>query len=520
MERVGFEVFLEDHFSKGFEKLGNGLKEQVGEIQRMIGELFVLRELIDFGKESMEYAATIAEAQAQIQASLDSTGNAAKVNTEELSEWAKELDENSKFAKNAIENAQSVMLTFTSIVGETQKQAMQASADLATKMHMDLQQAAVQVGKALQDPVRGIMALRREGVNFSKSQQEVIKHLVETGQAAKAQQLILKELNTEFGGSAQASLDANPILAAEKALEELKESVGDFLNEGLRKLIPYIKVWTEDLKELGRFLISHKDIIEVVALALTTYYTVTKLVAVGEWILGAAIAARNVVMELAEAYQMAMAEGMGVLSAAQWALNVAMDANPIGLIIIGITALIVGIYEAYQHFESFRRILNTVWAAIKVFGKSVWDEIIAPLKVVYNVAMAAWDAIHGNFAEAKNDMKDAAKAILQPYKDVIDGVKDVKDAWNGDYADKSATIADKKLGNKNKLGAGISGNVGENTTTVSGPKSTVVNIDIKTLAEFNNKFMEAGDKATAKMFAQLTQAALSAADDFNIIGGV
>jgi hypothetical protein len=63
-------------------------------------------------------------------------------------------------------------------------------------MGTDMKGAAIQVGKALQDPVHGISALRRVGVNFNESQVETIKKLVETGQAAKAQGLILAELNT------------------------------------------------------------------------------------------------------------------------------------------------------------------------------------------------------------------------------------------------------------------------------------------------------------------------------------
>lgn len=530
MERVGFEVFLQDNFSKGFEHLGEGLKEQVSEISGMLMELFALREAVEFGKEAMEYAGHIQEAQAQIQASLESTGNAARVSTGELNDWAKELDEHSKFAKDQIESAQSVLLTFTKLTGDVQEQALQASADIATKMHMDIQQASVQVGKALQDPIRGIMALRREGVNFSKDQQNVIKHLVDTGQAAKAQQMIIRELNTEFAGSAQAAIDANPMLQLEKAIDELKESVGSFLNEGLKKLIPYIREWIEDAKELGHWLKEHKGLIELVVGTMITYLVVSKAVAAGEWLLGSAMAARAVVMTLAEAYQMALAEGMGILEAAQWALNIAMDANPIGLIIIGITALIVGIYEAYTHFESFRRVIDTAWVAIKAYGEVLWDSMILPLTTAYHAAAALYDVLTGDFSGAKSHMQAVGDNVLQMINDIKSGIKDVQGAWGKDYtkpyeASDDEVAGEKAIWDKQHRGAkgsaGASGADGEgkNTTTVTGSRSTVVNIDIKTLAEFHNTFNSANEKDTKKMFNQLMEAALGAANDFNIIGG-
>jgi phage-related protein len=75
---------------------------------------------------------------------------------------------------------------------------------------LDLQGATIQVGKALQDPVRGMTALRRVGVNFSDSQQTLIQRLVDTGHTLEAQRIILAELHKEFGGSAIAAGDTLP----------------------------------------------------------------------------------------------------------------------------------------------------------------------------------------------------------------------------------------------------------------------------------------------------------------------
>jgi len=68
---------------------------------------------------------------------------------------------------------------------------------------MDLKGAAIQVGKALNDPKIGLTALQRSGITFSDSQKQVIEKLQETGKYAEAQRLIIKELESQFGGSAE-----------------------------------------------------------------------------------------------------------------------------------------------------------------------------------------------------------------------------------------------------------------------------------------------------------------------------
>ena len=92
----------------------------------------------------------------------------------------------------------------------------------------DLQGATLQVGKALQDPTTGMLALRRAGVSFSVSQQEVIKNLQATGDLAGAQSLILAELNKEFGGSAQADANtyAGQMMILKHEFANVKEEIG------------------------------------------------------------------------------------------------------------------------------------------------------------------------------------------------------------------------------------------------------------------------------------------------------
>lgn len=162
--------------------------------------------------------------QAQLGAVLKSTGGAAGLTLQQLNDMAGGLQKVTTFGDEAIGTAQGVLLTFTKIGREAFPKALEASLDLATALGMDLKSASLQVGKALNDPVLGVTALSRAGVQFSEDQKAMIKSLVETGRTADAQVIILRELETQMGGSARAARDT-----LGGALQSLSNAFGDLL---------------------------------------------------------------------------------------------------------------------------------------------------------------------------------------------------------------------------------------------------------------------------------------------------
>lgn len=189
-----------------------GLKKGVGEAERLLKNL--KSTFAGFagalgagylGREFLNNTIEAQKAMAQLGAVVKSTGGAAGLTVGQLDEMSVALARNSTFSDEAVKQAEGLLLTFTKIKGETVRGATQAVLDLATAMDGDLKGAAIQVGKALNDPVNGISALTRVGVTFSDAQKKVIKDLVDTGHTAEAQTVILKELETEFGGSAAAA---------------------------------------------------------------------------------------------------------------------------------------------------------------------------------------------------------------------------------------------------------------------------------------------------------------------------
>jgi len=124
-------------------------------------------------------------------------------------------------------------------------QATETVLDMSTALGQDTKSSAVQLGKALQDPILGITALRRVGVNFSEDQKTVIENLVKTGNKAEAQRLILKELNTEFGGSARnaAQTFAGSMAQLGNVLDDVMEVIGSVVVDALDPLIGAIQTW-------------------------------------------------------------------------------------------------------------------------------------------------------------------------------------------------------------------------------------------------------------------------------------
>lgn len=160
---------------------------------------------VGFGALSLKAYSEHENVQTQIQAAIKSTHDVSGLYIQDLNDQAAALQRLTRFSKDQVGTVQALILTFTQIRGPIAQLATPAILDLATAMHEDLQSASIQVGKALNDPVKGITALHRIGVTFSDTQKKQIKAFVDTNQVAKAQAIILKELGTEFGGSAIAA---------------------------------------------------------------------------------------------------------------------------------------------------------------------------------------------------------------------------------------------------------------------------------------------------------------------------
>lgn len=178
---------------------------------------------------------------AQTEAVLKSTGGVAKVTAQEIATLSEELMRKSGIDDEAIQSGQNLLATFTNIRNEAGKnndifnQATAATLDLSVAMGKDMQSSAILVGKALNDPVKGATALSRAGVQLSKSQKDQIKAFMDSGRVLDAQKIILKELNTQFGGSAEAAGKTLP-----GQLNILKQTFSNLAGELAASFLPSV----------------------------------------------------------------------------------------------------------------------------------------------------------------------------------------------------------------------------------------------------------------------------------------
>lgn len=170
---------------------------------------------------------------AQLEQTLRSTGGAAGLTRDGLLEMASAMQQVTTYGDEAVIPAQSLLLTFTKIGREVFPRALETVLDMSTALGQDLKSSAVQLGKALNDPIQGVSALSKVGVQFTEQQKEQIAALVESGQVMDAQKIILAELETQMGGSARAARDTfgGSIDALKNAFGDLLE--GDTGSEGM-----------------------------------------------------------------------------------------------------------------------------------------------------------------------------------------------------------------------------------------------------------------------------------------------
>jgi hypothetical protein len=212
----------------------------------------------------------------QVEKRLKSTGAAAWTSSRQLQSMAAGFQKMTVFGDEAVLQMQSLLLTFKDIRGPVFERTTGAILDMASALAQstggepDLRSAATMVGKALQDPVLGLTAMSRAGIQFSDTQKEVIKNLVETNQKAEAQTIILKELESQFGGAAGAVGLSGATKQTMNAFGDLFEEFGKGLTatgnlEGsLRGLTDYmgapdtkaaITEFGSDISAIGGFLL-------------------------------------------------------------------------------------------------------------------------------------------------------------------------------------------------------------------------------------------------------------------------
>lgn len=235
-------VQLKDEASQQAE----GLRQRLGGLKDVLGGVGIvaggaaLAGIAAFGAGMMGGVGDAREAaqiMAQTEAVITSTGGAAGRSAQEIADYAASLSAASGaslFGDSQVQEAQNLLLTFTNIKTTTLDAATAIAVDMAQALGGEPKAQAIQLGKALNDPIAGISALTRVGVTFTEEQKNQIKVLQESGDVAGAQAVILAELNKEFGGSAAAAA------AADGGMAQFNDTVGEAWETLGAELLPLL----------------------------------------------------------------------------------------------------------------------------------------------------------------------------------------------------------------------------------------------------------------------------------------
>lgn len=232
-------------FATGLNNAMKSLDKAAKQMQK-VGEnmsKYITAPLVAAGVASVMAWDQSAKALAQVEAGVKSTGGAAGFTTKQLADMAGKLTDISRLDDDEIlQKLTAQMLTFTNVAGKQFEDAQVAALNLAARLDGDLQSAAIMVGKALNDPIKGLTAMGRAGVQFTESQKATIKALWETGQAAAAQNVILAELEKQYGGSSEATLvGAGKIIQLKNSLGNLSEEFGRIIMDYIAPFVDYLR---------------------------------------------------------------------------------------------------------------------------------------------------------------------------------------------------------------------------------------------------------------------------------------
>jgi hypothetical protein len=185
---------------------------------------------------------------AQTNAVLESTQGVANVTAREVAGLAGELSRMSGVDDELIQKGENLLLTFKNVRNEVGAgndvfdRATLSALNLSVAGFGSLESTSKMLGKALNDPVKGMTALGRAGVTFSEDQKKAIKAMVETGDLLGAQKLILAEVESQVSGSAKAYGETLPgqLSKARNSFEEVAGSIAQTLLPYLIQLLDWV----------------------------------------------------------------------------------------------------------------------------------------------------------------------------------------------------------------------------------------------------------------------------------------
>lgn len=224
--------------TRGVDKLGRTSRTVTRNLTRLGAAGTAAGAALGYGlyrgaRKSLEAFAEAEKVGAQTRAVLQSTGHAAGVSQLQIEKYAASLSRVGGVDDEAIQSAENLILTFRDIKGKAFEPTLQAALDMsaaftAAGKNMSVQDAAMQISKAVNDPIKGMSRLQRIGVTFTRQQIEQATAMQENGDLFGAQRVILRELGKEYGGSfaKQGKTTQGTVDRLGVSIENVQEAIG------------------------------------------------------------------------------------------------------------------------------------------------------------------------------------------------------------------------------------------------------------------------------------------------------
>jgi len=269
----------------------------------------------------------------------------------------------------SIKATQAKLLTFANLAKTADKlggafdRANQAAIDMAAAGFGSAEGNAVQLGKALDNPIKGIAALAKSGVTFTEQEKEKIKVLVESNRMLEAQEMILTAIEKQVGGTAVAT--ANQTDKMKESFAQATQAIGQGLLPILDAVTPYLLGFANLAKDNAEAFKIAGGVIAALAVSILAVNAAIKI-----W------------MATTQAF-----------TAVQKLFNAVLALNPVVLIVIGVVALVAALVIAYKKFDSFRALVDTIFSGIKTGFKSVVDAVTTYVTTLVGIYKGLFNGI-------------------------------------------------------------------------------------------------------------------------------
>ncbi|WP_185961258.1 hypothetical protein [Telmatospirillum sp. J64-1] len=192
-----------------------------------VGAAAVIGGVMAALSKGVSVAEQFEQAGLKTEAILRATGYASGHTAESIRQMSREIALGTLASTQGVEAAAQRLMTFRSVGADVFRRTLEAAQDLAAAGFGTLESNAVQLGKALENPTRGLSALSESGVSFTAQQKEMIQSLEESGRVLEAQKLILEAVEGQVGGTGA---------AAGKGLSGAFDTLGQSIEEFYQKI--------------------------------------------------------------------------------------------------------------------------------------------------------------------------------------------------------------------------------------------------------------------------------------------